>query len=171
MLRLSSAVLIAAMTTGSASAEGLYLGTGFASVNAEEPGYKYGSTNILGLIGYEVNDYLSLEGELSVAISKDTIRIASTNIEIGTEHMAAYAKLTLPTAVPIKPYARFGMARAKASATVGSTTVSVNDSAFSYGIGAEWELSEQTGIRLDYTAADYGVTDASVLALTSVFRF
>ena len=57
------------------------------------------------------------------------------------------------------------------SATVSSTTVSVNDCAFSYGIGAEWELSEQTGIRLDYTAADYGVTDASVLALTSVFRF
>ena len=119
MLRLSSAVLIAAMTTGSASAEGLYLGTGFASVNDEEPGYKYGSTNILGLIGYEVNDYLSLEGELSVAISKDTIRIASTNIEIGTEHMAAYAKLSLPTSGPIKPYARLGMARAEASATVG----------------------------------------------------
>jgi opacity protein-like surface antigen len=57
------------------------------------------------------------------------------------------------------------------SATVGSTTVSVNDSAFSYGIGAEWKLSEQTGIRLDYTTADYGVTDASVLALTSVIRF
>ena len=108
---------------------------------------------------------------MSVAISKDKIRIASTNVEIGTEHMAAYAKLSLPTSGPIKPYARLGMARAEASATVGSTTVSVNDSAFSYGIGAEWELSEQTGIRLDYTAADYGVTDASVLALTTVFRF
>ena len=49
MLRLSSAVLIAAMTTSAASAEGIYLGTGFASVNAEEPGYKYGSTNVLGV--------------------------------------------------------------------------------------------------------------------------
>ena len=85
--------------------------------------------------------------------------------------MAAYAKLALPTAGPIKPYARLGMARAEASATVGSTTVSVNDSAFSYGIGAEWKLSEQTGIRLDYTVADYGVTEATVLALTSVIRF
>ena len=172
MLRVTTAALIAIMSTTAASAEGIYIGYGFASVGADEPGYKYNSINAIGMIGYEVNDYLSIEGELSMPISEDKLTIGSSTVDIGLEHIGAHAKLTLPTSGPIKPFARLGMIRGKAAATIGSTTVSVSDSALSYGFGAEWEFSERSGLRLDYTMTELdGDTDASVLALTSVYRF
>ena len=172
MLRVTTAALIAIMSTTAASAEGIYIGYGFASVSADEPGYKFRSTNAIGMIGYELNDYLSIEGELSIPISEDKLTIGSSTVDIGLEHIGAHAKLTLPTSGSIKPFVRLGMTRGKAAATVGSTTVSVNDSALSYGFGAEWEFSERSGLRLDYTMTELGVaTDASVLAITSVYRF
>ena len=42
MLRATTATLIAMMSTSAASAEGVYLGYGFAAVNAEQPGYDWG---------------------------------------------------------------------------------------------------------------------------------
>ena len=172
MKKLLAMSIITLGTASSAYAEGVYFGAGIARVDAEEPGYNYGSTNFLAMIGYEINPYISIEAETSLALVKDNITISSTVVELGMEHFATYAKFSLPTSGSIKPYARLGMSKGEASATVGSTTVSVNDTAFSYGFGAEYILNDKSGIRLDYTTADYGtVTTGTVLAITSVYRF
>ena len=61
MKKLLALSAIALATTSSAYAEGVYFGTGVAKVDAEELGYKYGSTNFLAMIGYEINPYISIE--------------------------------------------------------------------------------------------------------------
>ena len=52
----------------------------------------------------------------------------------------------------------------------------VSDTVFSYGIGAEWALSEKFGLRADYTMSkfdpyDDSPVDVEVIALSSVYRF
>jgi len=168
---ISLAALIATITSNSAVAEGAYLAIGVAAVNAEEPGYEYGSTNAIGMIGYEINNYLSIEGEFSFVAKKGEVLIGSTTAKYGGEHLGVYAKFTLPTSVPINPYIRLGMIKGEGSVKVGSVTLTIDDTEMAYGIGAEWKTSEKSGIRLDYTVADFGVTEASVLSISHAYNF
>ena len=172
MKKILAIISIIVSSSTIASAEGTYIGYGVAKVAVSEPGYSYGSVNAIGLIGYDINPFFAIEAEMSFSLVKDTITISSTAIDLGVEHVAAFAKFTLPESTSIKPYARIGFVKAEASATVGSTTVSVNDTALAYGIGAEFPISETSGIRIDYSGAEFsGNADGGVLALTSVFRF
>ena len=172
MLRVTTATLIALMSTGAASAEGAYIGYGFANVNAKQSVHNWASTNAILMLGYEVNDYLSLEGELSIPISEGKIIVRGISIDMENEHLGVFTKLTLPTSGSIKPYARLGMVRGSFKQSVGAIGFSSPDkSAFAYGLGAEWEYSENSGIRLDYSAADFDLTDGEIIAITSVYRF
>ena len=47
----------------------------------------------------------------------------------------------------------------------------VSDTVFSYGIGAEWALSEKFGLRVDYSMSEIDGADVEVIALSSVYRF
>ena len=172
MLRVTTATLIALMSTGAASAEGAYIGYGFANVNAKQSVHNWASTNAILVLGYEVNDYLSLEGETSITISEGQIIYSGISIDMENEHLGAFAKLTLPTSGSIKPYARLGMVRGSYSMSSGGASFNAPDaSAFAYGFGAEWEYSENKGIRLDYAVADFDITDSEIIAITSVYRF
>ena len=172
MKKLLALSAIALVTGSSAYAEGFYFGTGVAKVDAKELSYKYGSTNFLAMIGYEINPYLSIEAEASLALSKDKVAVSGSVVELGMEHFATFAKFSLPTSGSIKPYARLGMSKGEASVTVGSVTLSANDTSFSYGLGAEYILNDNSGIRFDYSTADYGTyTTGTIVAITSVYRF
>ena len=47
----------------------------------------------------------------------------------------------------------------------------VADVALTWGVGAEFNYDESTGIRLDYSTSSYaGSTDGTVMSLTVVFR-
>jgi len=164
-----TALLILGATA--AQAEGIYLGIGYGTVGGKEPGYSYTSSNVVGLIGYEINDTFSIEAETSSAVSKDTITISNTAIKIGMKHTAVYLKYSMSLGGQFTPFVRVGSSKGTASATVGNTTVSVDDNAFSWGVGGELEVSEAIGVRFDYSAADYGHTDGTVMAVTFVNRF
>jgi hypothetical protein len=57
----------------------------------------------------------------------------------------------------------------------GPSVMKANDTVFSYGIGAEWALSEKFGLRVDYSKMKISSggppLDTDVLALSSVYRF
>jgi hypothetical protein len=65
-----------------------------------------------------------------------------------------------------------GIFEAEESSNVVSN---VNDTVFSYGIGAEWAMSEKFGLRVDYSMMEISSSgmpiDMDVLALSSVYRF
>ena len=58
---------------------------------------------------------------------------------------------------------------------IGDYDYKVNDTVFSFGIGAEWAMSEKFGLRVDYSmmemSDDGSPADVDVLALSSVYRF
>ena len=149
-----------------ASAEGYYAGFGFANVTGKELGYSWTSFNAIGLGGYEVNEYISVEGEASFVISEGSL----LGVDIGNKHMGAFVKFALPTSGAFTPHARIGYVKGEAKASSGSVSISVDDTAFSYGIGAEYDFGNSS-FRADYSVADFGATNMNSLSFTTVLNF
>jgi opacity protein-like surface antigen len=181
MKKLATVATLAILTASSVSAEGFYVGAGISQerLTPVSAPFSYKSTNAIALIGYDINDMISVEAETSLPVSKDNINNIVSDItgEFSVYHRAVFAKFTLPTSGSFKPFARAGMTKSTFKAEVGGDyDYKVNDTVFSYGIGAEWAMSEKFGLRVDYSRMemvdDLGFSaDGEVLALSSVYRF
>ena len=179
MKKLASVAALAILTASSVSAEGFYVGAGISQERIKDSGpVSVKSTNAIALIGYDINDMISVEAETSLPVSKNNITDieSETTAEVSIYHTAVFAKLTLPTSGSFKPFARAGMTKSTFNAEVtGNYAYKVNDTVFSYGIGAEWAMSEKFGLRVDYSmmemSDDGSPADVEVLALSSVYRF
>jgi opacity protein-like surface antigen len=176
MKKLATVATLAILTASSVSAEGFYVGAGISQERLSPVGAPFSvkSTNAIALIGYDINDMISVEAETSLPVSKTSFE----GVNISVNHTAVHLKFTLPTSGSFKPFARAGMTKGTFKAEVissGEFLDKVNDTVFSYGIGAEWALSEKFGLRVDYSmmemSDDGSPADVEVLALSSVYRF
>ena len=176
MKKLATVATLAILTASSVSAEGFYVGAGISQERLSPVGapFSFKSTNAIALIGYDINDMISVEAETSLPVSKGSFEGANVSIN----HTAVHLKFTLPTSGSFKPFARAGMVKGSWKAEAipsGELLDKVNDTVFSYGIGAEWALSEKFGLRVDYSMmkmSDDGFpADGEVIALSSVYRF
>ena len=176
MKKLATVATLAILTASSVSAEGFYVGAGISQERLSIAGesFSFKSTNAIALIGYDINDMISVEAETSLPVSKGSFEY--TNISVN--HTAVHLKFTLPTSGSFKPFARAGMMKGSWKAEAipsGEVVQKVNDTVFSYGIGAEWAMSEKFGLRVDYSmmemSNDVSPGDVEVIALSSVYRF
>ena len=169
MKKLTTVAVLAILTASSVSAEGFYVGAGISQERVKEPcGDVCKSTNAIASIGYDINDLIALEAETSLPVSKTSVE--GTNLSV--KHTAVHLKFTLPTSGSFKPFARAGMMKGTFEAEdIGDYDYKVNDTVFSYGIGAEWALSEKFGLRVDYSMSEIDGADGEVIALSSVYRF
>ena len=179
MEKLATVATLAILTASSVSAEGFYVGAGISQERFGQPCVDVcKSTNAIALIGYDINDMISVEAETSLPVSKNNITDieSETTAEFSIYHTAVFAKFTLPTSGSFKPFARAGMTKVAFKAEDESNYAVLDDTVFSYGIGAEWALSEKFGLRADYTISkfdpyDDSPVDVEVIALSSVYRF
>ena len=179
MKKLATVATLAILTASSVSAEGFYVGAGISQERFGQPcGDVCKSTNAIALIGYDINDMISVEAETSLPVSKDnsTESLSEIPTDFSVYHTAVFAKFTLPTSGSFKPFARAGMMKGTFKAeAIGDYDYKVNDTVFSFGIGAEWAMSEKFGLRVDYSmmemSDDGSPADVDVLALSSVYRF
>jgi opacity protein-like surface antigen len=176
MKKLATVAALAILTASSVSAEGFYVGAGISQERLSIAGesFSFKSTNAIALIGYDINDMISVEAETSLPVSKGSFE----DKNISVNHTAVHLKFTLPTSGSFKPFARAGMMKGSWKAEAipsGEVVQKVNDTVFSYGIGAEWALSEKFGLRVDYSmmemSNDVSPGDVEVIALSSVYRF
>ena len=179
MKKLATVATLAILTASSVSAEGFYVGAGISQERIKDSGpVSFKSTNAIALIGYDINDMISVEAETSLPVSKTSLETSLEGVNISVNHTAVFAKFTLPTSGSFKPFARAGMTKGTFKAEdipSGEVIDKLNDTVFSYGIGAEWALSEKFGLRVDYSmmemSDDGSPADVEVLALSSVYRF
>ena len=175
MKKLATVASLAILTASSVSAEGFYVGAGISQeyITVEgDPSMK--STNAIALIGYDINDMISVEAETSLPVSKGS----GFGHNHTVNHTAVHLKFTLPTSGSFKPFARAGMTKGSWKAkdmSSGVVGAEINDTVFSYGIGAEWAMSEKFGLRVDYSMMEMSKggnpADGEVIALSSVYRF
>ena len=180
MKKLATVATLAILTASSVSAEGFYVGAGISQerLSPDDAPDSVKSTNAIALIGYDINDMISVEAETSLPVSKHNITDIASEItaDFSVYHTAVFAKFTLPTSGSFKPFARAGMMKGTFKAeAIGDYDYKVNDTVFSFGIGAEWAMSEKFGLRVDYSmmemSDDGSPADVDVLALSSVYRF
>ena len=170
MKKLATVATLAILTASSVSAEGFYVGAGISQERLGQPcGDLCKSTNAIASIGYDINDLIAVEAETSLPVSKTSVD--GTNLSV--KHTAVHLKFTLPTSGSFKPFARAGMMKGTFEAEdIGDDLYfKVSDTVFSYGIGAEWALSEKFGLRVDYSMSEIDGADVEVIALSSVYRF
>ena len=181
MKKLATVATLAILTASSVSAEGFYVGAGISQERIKDSlPVSFKSTNAIALIGYDINDMISVEAETSLPVSKNNITDIASEItaDFSVYHTAVFAKFTLPTSGSFKPFARAGMTKGTFKAEdipSGEVIDKFNDTVFSYGIGAEWAMSEKFGLRVDYSMMKISTCgpslDTDVLALSSVYRF
>ncbi|MFS2318500.1 porin family protein [Maricaulis sp. D1M11] len=141
-----------------------------------EAGYEYIDADIVNLntvalrAGYDFNDYFGVEGQANFGLTDDDVNIAGTNVDISMDYaFSGFLVAQYPVTEQLNVFARAGYTYAEIDADVANITVSDDDSAAAFGVGAEYFFTERSGVRFDYTRYDFDDFDG--FSLSYVHRF
>ena len=146
-------------------------------------------TMINGRLGYRLNDFFAVEGEIGFGLGGDdfdralpvvvdgfgTVNV-DTNVSLNVDnYYIGFARGILPVSDQFDVFARVGYGEATADAEVIASAAgftaqaadSVSDSGFAYGVGAQYNLTANDGIRGDYTR----LADTDIISLAYSRRF
>ena len=173
-----TATLLSALTiasTSSAQDSGAYAGFSIGFLKYEEDGISANPTLGVGRVGYNINPNFAIEGELGFTLATDTIDEGGIEFDVGASYQAIFAKGSIAASDNVNLFARAGVMKAELEAEAMGITVSVDDTSFAYGIGAEIFTDGPLDIRAEVykaTFEDNGAEgDATVLAIGGTYKF
>ena len=130
---------------------GFYAGLGISAVSTrdgslsffdEEPGQDR-TGNLLGLVGYEFNPYVAVEGRYSTYITEEDI--------LNSDTWSLFVKPQYPVSENFNVYALLGYGGVDAEGVDGHV-VDVDESGFQWGLGASYAMSETYSVFIDYVS-------------------
>lgn len=111
---------------------------------------------IQGRLGAKFTPNLGVEGEVAVGVKDDTVNVFGTPVDVELQHqVAVYGVGFLPVAPNIDLIARVGYGESKVKASGAGTSLSADGSSWNYGVGGQWFIDENNGVRADYTRHDF----------------
>jgi len=159
----ASAMLLAggaqAQMARSATTGTLYGELGYAQLKINDTGTSVKPGLLRGIVGYNFNDFLAVEGMLGFGVRKDSTTASvggvPVNVEGDVRHIAGvYVKPKVMLGQGFELFGRLGYAdtrlRATASAAGVSATDTSSDGSFSYGIGGNFNVSPRAYVGVDY---------------------
>ena len=155
-------------------AENFYigLGVGVAQISEDFILIDDSSTAYKALIGYELNDHVSLEASFVTLDDYEAYNpfVVDTQQAVADGRgLNAAAVLTLPLARHFSLNARVGVLFWNADSE--SASIESDGSDLSFGLGLNFSVSEVLSIRLDYDALNFGDVDANVGTVALQYRF
>lgn len=140
-----SSVLAAsiASTSFSASAAELYAGGNFAVLDADEVTLNA----IYGRFGALFNENLSAEARVGFGVGDDTWGDAKVELD---NFYGAYVRGGIPVGEIFYPYAILGYTKGKISVSGDGGSASFSDSDLSFGVGADFKVSDLLKINAEY---------------------
>lgn len=112
--------------------------------------------SVTGRMGIDLNRYLAVETEVGVGVKdKD---FTSNGVEGTLKHewdAAGYVVGKLPVGENIQLHARGGYGHTELKRTLGDSTSDVGGQHWVYGVGGEYKLNADNGIRADWTRRDF----------------
>ena len=130
--------------------------------------YDYGS--ILLDIGYKINPYISIEGRYWAGINSNNDLAWKNHIDsdVTVDAWGIYAKPTYPVSDKFDIYALVGYGSGDASYDIpnAGTIDSENSEGFSWGLGAEYQMSNNVALFIDYTSVIDGESTKTGLLAT-----
>lgn len=145
-------------------------------------------TMINGRVGYRMNDFFAVEGELGFGVGDESfdrivpVTVLGSALDVDTtidlkvkSYYIAFARGILPVSEEFDLFARVGYGQANAKADVNASVAGLTASAsqsddvsgFAYGFGGQYNLTEVDGIRADYTRLD----ETNIISLAYSRRF
>lgn len=185
----ASAAAVTALVPAFAQAQtvtaptGVYGSVGYA--NADAGGFNIDA--IQGRLGYRMNNYFGVEGELATGLKSDrqteTVSGVTVNESVKLRHQEAiYAVGFVPVSPNFDVIGRVGYGntnvRARATATGATGPITLADTAdgdsWNYGAGVQYHFDGVNGVRADFTRHDYrddGAGHANVWSVAYTRRF
>lgn len=115
---------------------------------------EFDSYALEGRLGYNLNQFLSVEGEGAFGISSDD-DVAGLDVKEDFT-LGGYARVSVPIAEQFKLFGRLGYQYSEFSFDSAGLDVTRDFDGLAYGGGVEVALSDRNALRFDYTKVDYG---------------
>jgi opacity protein-like surface antigen len=146
---LSSIAILPTSVFADGPAPGFYIGGSYTGVRWDiglfDAKEDFGVLAVRG--GYQINDYVAIEGRLGAG-AKDA---DYHGVDLEIENMyGIYGKVGLPTDSGFYPYAMLGMTHAKVKASIPGATVTDSDSDVSYGLGVDYWVNKTISLGVEY---------------------
>jgi opacity protein-like surface antigen len=108
---------------------------------------------IRGILGYELDQNLAVEGIAAFGIGDATLKVDGDSVDAKVKANNAFGvylkpKMKLNDAIEI--FGRVGYARLKATATADGESDSTTVNGFSYGAGLSYAIDPKTSLNVDY---------------------
>lgn len=140
---ITTALGLAACAWG-VQAQGVYGELGYTGLDYKAPGLKVNPGMVRGVVGYELNPQLAVEGVVGLQGGSDTASGTTLRLD---NMVGVFGKVQAPLTDALKVYGRLGVARTSLKAN----GVSDSDTGLAYGAGITYDLSKTTYLNADYT--------------------
>jgi outer membrane autotransporter protein len=109
--------------------------------------------NLRGIVGYELNPNVALEGLLSLGVGDASATVSGDPVDTRVNRVVGlYVKPKVAVSQDIEFFARLGYARTKVTSTLTATGEAESESAsdVSYGLGASYRINDRWSAVVDY---------------------
>lgn len=147
----------------------LYAGLNYTFFNLEDDSDDADVGALSAKVGALATPYFGVEARAGFGVDDDRVNGIDYSVD---NFFGGYATLNLANESPATPYVIFGLTRVELEAEGPFTTVTDDDSDFSYGIGVNVEMAPQVSGNLEYMRY-YDKDDVTVdgLGLGVTFNF
>lgn len=129
---------------------------------------------VTGRMGYDFTRNFGIEGEASIGVSDDDFTVAGVPGTIEHKYdAAAYGVAKLPINENFELFGRLGYGTTRVKAEVAGVQDSDSTDSVNYGVGANYFIDGQNGVRADWTRRDFrgDAGEADTYGLSFVRRF
>jgi hypothetical protein len=174
LIAAASAAALAAVVPAAAQAQtattGVYGSVGYAHTSADD--VNLGA--IGGRLGYRVNNWFGVEGEVAFGVKDDTVNIGGVPVDVKLNHAEAiYGVGFIPVAQNTDLIARIGYGNTDLKGSAAGFSASDSGSSWNFGVGAQHHFDGVNGVRVDYTRHEFnddgGSADVWSIAYTRRF--
>ena len=130
---------------------GLYGEVGYVALSVKDMGASISLTALRGILGYNINQNLDVEGMLGFGLKKDTVTVSgvTADIKVGSI-IGLYLKPKINLSSDVELFARAGYAKSGYEGSTKGYAFSDSGSDTSYGLGMKFKVANNTSLVLDY---------------------
>jgi outer membrane immunogenic protein len=174
LIAAASAAVLAVLVPAAAQAQdaptGVYGNLGYSNASAEDLNFGV----LGGRLGYRMNNWLGVEGELGFGVKDETVNVAGVDVDLELKHTEAiYGVGFIPLGPNTDLLARIGYGNTELEGSAAGFSASEDGGSWNFGIGAQHHFDGVNGVRVDWTRSDFkndgGKADTFSVAYTRKF--
>jgi opacity protein-like surface antigen len=123
-------------------------------------------------LGARVHNNLAIEGEAAIGVDGDSGLVAGAPVSTKLKHsFNGYVVGLLPVTPQLDLFVRGGYGTTKVRARAAGVSVSDSEDSWNYGGGVQYLFDARNGVRLEYTAYDFGDATSDAWGVSYVRKF